>query len=1067
MRIKVQVEELELTEVARDQDSTASEQAVRSICHELHWAVDPMLLNKGEMFSYCSQRRSNAPEPQEWYIDVRLMLLGFVNQTMESMRSAKQKPIPSMGKYAVWLQARLDEFWSSSRKISDQTQGHGSLPSGAELQKLAEHFESIDRRGAIGVLVARQLQKILIGEVEPLQILFADPEYLSDLYKELNTVGKAFPMLYAYLDAWVHKDPSLRFLEIGAGTGATTNMILDIIANSDQGPRYSEYMFTDVSNFFLPGALERFSAYDRVQYQTMDIEQDPEAQDFELDRYDFVVAANVLHTTKDLSITLANVRRLLKPHGKLILIEMTTPNNIETGFVWGSLPGWWLGSEDYRQLSAVIEEDRWDHLLKQWGFTGTEQVFRDWDSGVCHGWSIMVSSVAPDVNVGDAKQQADIGEDVIPNMTLIIDDEKSEVQIQTAKNLQYMLKCPDDSTGPRIATFDQISSRVHDLRTMHCVLLADLDRAHIQETNPTVFGLYQRILTGSKSVLWVQTHDERPDCAPYYAMVEGLCRVCRNENPFIKIVNLTLESVANSSTKRMASQIVKVLKAIDLNPNPDLRAHQLATEDQEYMEVSKYLCVSRLRQSKYLDEHIFTRTENPVQLRSFVSAFPVTLSIQIPGLLDTIEWVEDRVAYSPLPADHVEVEVRAIGVNLKYCLILLGRVNTDTLGTECAGYVKRVGSDVRGFKRGDRVAVGYLDTYKTLVRVKERYLVKIPDTMSFEDAAGVPTAFCTAYFCLYNVARLKEGESVLIHAAAGGTGQAAVQIAQHIGAEIFATVGSASKRNFLSEHYGIPEDHIFFSRDASFADGVKRMTNGRGVDVILNSLSGKLLVASWEIIAEFGRFIEIGRKDIDTRGFLPMFPFIKNASFTGVDLVGILDGAGQSNMYILQEVFDLIVSGVLRPSYPVQAYPIDQVEQAFRLLISGKSTGKIMLMPQQDAMIRVKESVDSDYRFFEHATYVIAGGLGGIGRQITRWMARRGATNILLLSRSGPDDNLERLRMIQDLEAQGVTLRYGVCDITNLESVQGAVQEAARSMPPIKGCFQAAMVIQVCLLAFE
>lgn len=136
--------------------------------------------------------------------------------------------------------------------------------------------------------------------------------------------------------------------------------------------------------------------------------------------------------------------------------------------------------------------------------------------------------------------------------------------------------------------------------------------------------------------------------------------------------------------------------------------------------------------------------------------------------------------------------------------------------------MKQVGSDFKGFNVGNRVAVGYLNTYKTLVRVKEKYLVRIPDSMSFENAAGVPTVFCTAYYCLYNVARLRKGESILIHAAADGTGQAAVQIAQHIRAEVFATVGSVPNRNFLIEHYNIKENHISDSRDASFADGIYR-----------------------------------------------------------------------------------------------------------------------------------------------------------------------------------------------------------------------------------------------------
>ncbi|RYO87630.1 hypothetical protein DL762_004174 [Monosporascus cannonballus] len=1042
MKLKVQVEELEVTEVARDQSTADSEQVERAICHEMDWKVDPTLLDAAEMRDYCSRRRSVAPEPEQWYEDLRLMLLGFADRALESLRTSKQKPIPSMEKYAEWLQARVDAY----RASQPEDQLHTSPFESAKMRKLTARLASSGARGAMNALVGSQLRQILTGETDPLQLLFADPRCLADFYEEVNTTAKAFDMLEAYLDALVHKDPSSKFLEIGAGTGATTSRILDTIANPERGSRCSEYVFTDISGSFFSTAQERFKGYDRIQYRILDIEEDADTQGFSQGVYDVIVAANVLHATKDLGDTLSNVRRLLKPNGKLILVEMTTPDNIETGFVFGSLPGWWLGSEAFRQQSAVFDEDRWDSLLRQAGFSGTEQVFRDWDSEVCHGWSIMVSSA---IQAEGGQQSGYPPKILVPNVTLVV-DENSQLQIQAAKSLQRKWQCSEFIA--EVMTFDQVLTR-DDLGARNCILFVDLDCGHLHNAGPVTFQSYQSILTASKSILWVETHDVLSDSPPYWGMIEGLCRVCRSENPAVKIVTLMLESATCLSAEATAKQVAKVFETMHSRDKLDFY-------EPEYLESSGCLCINRLSQAKYLDRHIFARTHNVVRRREFGSGPPLTLEIRTPGLLDTLEWVEDKAAYAALEPDQVEVRVRAIGVNFKECLTLLGRVNSDTLGSECSGYVSRVGSGIKRLRIGDRVALGSLETYKTLVRAREFQVVKIPDSMSFSDAAAVPTAFCTAYHSLYNVARLQKGESILIHAAAGGTGQAAVQIAQYIGAEIFATVGSADKRKLLIEQYGILDDHIFHSRDASFASGVKRMTNGRGVDVVLNSLSGKLLVASWEIIAEFGRFVEIGRKDIDTRGYLPMFPFIKNAMFAGVDLAAIVDGAGESNRYVLQQVFDLIEAGVLRPSYPVQSYPMDQATQAFRLLQSGKSKGKIVLEIDDNALVLARESADSDYRFSKHATYVVAGGLGGIGRQITRWLVRRGATNILLLARSGPNGNPERSRIISDLESQGVNVQCGICDIADMETLQEVLRVAGRTMPPIKGCFQAAMVIK-------
>lgn len=1035
-QIRVSVEELEVTEVARDEDVTSTGAVARAICHELDWKPDPTLLDNSEMRGYCLRHRSTAPEPEQWYKDLRTILLGFATQALEELEASGQKPIPSMERYAAWLKARLPS------SIADAQQRDAE-----RLKALEEGLIATSSRATLNSTIGRQLKSILVGETDPLQVLFGNPQCLPRFYEEVNIASKAFDELNAYLDLLVHKDPSLKVLEIGAGTGATTSIILDTIAHPEKGPRYSEYIFTDISGTFFTAAKARFQTYDRMQYRILDIAGDVESQGFALETYDVIIAANVLHATNSINNTIQNAHRLLKPNGKLILVEMTTPDNIETGFIFGSLPGWWLASESVRHHSAVVSESCWDDFLRQAEFSGTDLVFRDWDSEVCHGWSIMVSSATPTRPAEHLSQ----GRAAASDMTLVV-DKASNLQMEMARQLQKTVIAHSDSSLSLVG-LDEVLA-IPNLESRSFTILTGLDRASLYDVEPAALEAYQKILTASKYVLWVEVNGAQTASPPCWATAEGLCRVCRSENPLLQITTLVLEPFTAEFVEQRAAKIAKVYESTS-----DGSATELY--EQEFMENSGYLCINRLSQARYLDQHVFSRTQNAVRLREFCSGPPISLEIRVPGLLDTLEWIEDTSAYAALDPNQVEVRVQAIGVNFKECLTLLGRVNSDKLGSECSGYIARIGSGVQHLKVGDRVALGSLETYRTLVRAWEFQVVKIPDSMSFADAAAVPTAFCTAYHSLYSVARLQRGETILIHAAAGGTGQAAVQIAQYIGAEIFATVGSSAKRKVLIEKYGIKEDHIFNSRDSSFADGIKRMTNGRGVDVVLNSLSGQLLVASWEIIAEFGRFVEIGRKDIDTRGHLPMFPFIKNAMFAGVDLAAIVDGAAQSNRYVLQQVFDLMKAGIIRPPYPVRTYPIHEATQAFRLLQSGKSTGKIILEIQNSSIVPVRESVDSDYRFSGDATYVIAGGLGGIGRQIARWMVRRGAANILLLSRSGPSGNPSRLKMISEFEAAGVNIQYGVCDITDINSLRDSVRVASETMPPIKGCFQAAMVLRV------
>lgn len=230
---------------------------------------------------------------------------------------------------------------------------------------------------------------------------------------------------------------------------------------------------------------------------------------------------------------------------------------------------------------------------------------------------------------------------------------------------------------------------------------------------------------------------------------------------------------------------------------------------------------------------------------------------------------------------------------------------------------------------------------------------RIPDDMTFEEAASIPTIYCTSYRALYDCARLRRGESILIHAAAGGVGQSAIILAKHLGAEIFATVGSDEKKQLIMSQYDIPEDHIFDSRNLSFASGIKRMTQGRGVDVILNSLAGEALRETWHCLAMFGRFVEIGKKDIVGNTGLDMAPFMNDLTFASVNLVGIYRHNVPLAARLLSNVMDLVHQGVIHPITPITVYPYSQIESAFKLMQLGKHTGKIVLKPSDDDLVPV------------------------------------------------------------------------------------------------------------------
>ena len=244
-------------------------------------------------------------------------------------------------------------------------------------------------------------------------------------------------------------------------------------------------------------------------------------------------------------------------------------------------------------------------------------------------------------------------------------------------------------------------------------------------------------------------------------------------------------------------------------------------------------------------------------------------------------------------------------------------------------------------------------SFKTFARASVTATCKIPEGMSFLDAAAIPVQFGTAWAAVHRMARIQVAETILVHAGAGGTGQACIQIARYFGATVFANVGSPGKRQLLMDEYGIPEEHLFDSRDTSFAKGVKRVTKRRGVDVVINSLVGEGMIASWECIAPYGRFIDISKNDIVSNSNLPMLSFQKNASFIGFDMSTLHDEKPMEVKKDLQTLVDLFANKTFRTPRPLHVYSIADVREVFQLLSSGRCAGKLVLETSPKAVIPV------------------------------------------------------------------------------------------------------------------
>jgi NADPH:quinone reductase-like Zn-dependent oxidoreductase len=264
--------------------------------------------------------------------------------------------------------------------------------------------------------------------------------------------------------------------------------------------------------------------------------------------------------------------------------------------------------------------------------------------------------------------------------------------------------------------------------------------------------------------------------------------------------------------------------------------------------------------------------------------------IGTPGRLNTLHWVRQPEP-APLKDHEPEIEMHAVGVNFKDVLVAMNLIDHVGRyhGLDGAGVVRRVGPKVKDFKPGNRVAAMEHNMLSTLLIANEIMCVKIPESLSFIDAATMFTVYATVQQSLITVGQLKKGESLLIPSACGGVGLAAIQIARMIGAEIYATVGPEEKAQYLVKNCNIPRNRIFNSRDNSFVERVYRETNGKGVDQVLNSLSGELLHETWKCVAPYCKLIEIGKRELIGHGRLDMKPFVANRSYCCVDIDAFYD----------------------------------------------------------------------------------------------------------------------------------------------------------------------------------
>ncbi len=398
----------------------------------------------------------------------------------------------------------------------------------------------------------------------------------------------------------------------------------------------------------------------------------------------------------------------------------------------------------------------------------------------------------------------------------------------------------------------------------------------------------------------------------------------------------------------------------------------------------------------------------------------------------------------------IEIRVLASGLNFRDVLNALDLYPGDagSLGGECAGKITTIGEGVEGFEIGDPVIAIVPGSFSQYVTINAAMVAPKPEKLSFEEAATIPVVFLTAYYTLHHLAKISAGDRVLIHAATGGVGQAAIQLAQQAGAEVFGTC-SPHKWAFLKS---IGVELMMNSRTLDFAEQVMASTSGEGVDIVLNSLTGEgFIPKSLSVLRSSGRFLEIAKSGVWTSSQVAQFK--PDIAYFLVDLAQICQQQPALIKSMLHELMLQFKAGQLKP-LPRKVFPIVDAISAFRYMQQAKHIGKIVMTLPTDTM-------DKSLLFRTDSTYMITGGLGSLGLLIAGWMVKQGAKHLVLVGRSGANPNVKsQLKALEQAGAEVIVAGADVSIATQIAQVLADIEQ-----PPLRGIIHAAGVLDDGVLA--
>ncbi|MCX7117671.1 MAG: SDR family NAD(P)-dependent oxidoreductase [Legionellales bacterium] len=917
--------------------------------------------------------------------------------------------------------------------------------------------------------VGLHLQEMIRGQLSVQDLLYSPQknDAFTHFLEDAPSVIGIHPKVCQTMAALIEQLPPLqriRVLDIGYSVGRLSRELIQLLPEDR-----TDYCFAVVDNHLQAG----LEGCDVVYLTTTNALMELKSRSHE--PFDVILIRHQLHDFDSPKETLQQLKMMLAQDGTLLLLERNSCRMHD--LILGSEPHWFHEDQQAILWSRLYSANHWQQWLIEAGFQTTVPVFEP-GASVGEGTFFLLAQPILESPVVEDR--------MIPSLDLLIFSETESLLVaaiqakhetgsltQTSYSEAYLNRQLHPYLNhprrlqiiwimPDVANFSEVSTQ--------CAALVNL--AKTLGTLP--WEIVPQLIVVTLNALGTVFPDHHQ---PLSSTVWGVGRVLQNENPALNCKLVDLQGASFARTCTTSSNNLQANPSYALRaPSPHVwgEGNKEGSYSEEMSELLAAHFVEELLQADGENEVILTpsarygmRIELAPSNQSDNHEQNYRLDFKRAGSLNHLQWFP--LPSSPLGVDEVLVRPVASGLNFRDIMYSMGLIPDEavedgflgpTLGMEFAGVVLAVGKDVTDFSVGSRV-MGFAPASFSSIAITKAYAITlIPELWRYQDAATIPIAFFTAYYAIHHLARLEAGERILIHGAAGGVGLAAIQVAREIGADIYTTAGSSEKRDFL-QLMGI--EHRYDSRTLLFADEILADTGGEGVDVIFNCLAGEAITANLSILKPFGRFLELGKRDFYANSKMGLRPFRQNISYFGIDADQLLMKQPALCTRLFQEIMALFAKERFFP-LPYREFNTENISEPFRYMQQSRHIGKVIIdLATRPHRHFARPDLPSSLTLSGRASYLVTGGLSGLGLKTALWLVEKGARHLVLVGKTGAVSE-EAKEALAFFEATGVVVIVHAMDICDTDAVSLLIATLQASATPLKGVIHAAALYDDALI---